>query len=193
MKRKLVYWGTGLLAATAIGLPAAVLLQRWMNSQTNGSVQNGPGVSSSQLASTPQPQSLQTPYFITSLPASFAIKQRHETPDSNGVQLSLLAVTSSQIDQQFAISVGPMPHGGIGNLGDYNLRTTQTSTYAVYALPDLPAGAAAFRTITGPAAFTVFWPHGNQYIELALSSDAGASYQPLESTLQQIITNWQWR
>lgn len=192
MKRKLTYWGVGLLAATAIATPAVILLQHWMNSQTSGTVQNGTATSAAQQTAAPAPQTLKTPYFTTSLPSSFVVKQRHETPDDNGVQLRLLAVTNSQTDQQFAVSVGSLPAGGISNLGDYNLRATQTSTYAAYTPPDLPSGAVAFRTTTGPAAFTVFWTHGDRYVELALSADGSSAYQPLETTFQQIMTNWQW-
>jgi hypothetical protein len=193
MKRKLMYWGTGVAIVAIIGIPALVLLQHWMNGPTNGSVHNGSTIGASQLATASEPQTLQTPYFTTSLPSSFGVKQRHETPDDKGVLLTLLATTSSQSDQQFAMSVGRVPAGGISSLGDYNLRAAQTGTYTSYDPPGLPTGAIAFRTTSGPAAFTVFWAHGNQYAEMALSADANTSYQPLETSFQQIMTNWQWR
>jgi hypothetical protein len=126
------------------------------------------------------------------LPAGFTVKRQVENPASNP-QLQLAANTPSITDQQFAATVGTLPMGGLKEIGDYNLRATLTATYAPFTPASLPSGAVAFRTVSGPASFTVFWPHGTHYIELALSTDGGAAQIQLDTTYAQIMANWKWQ
>jgi hypothetical protein len=134
-----------------------------------------------------------TPYFTTMLPEGFSIKRRVETPDAAQTLLQLVANSVSSQDQQFAVSYTLLPDGGVSQSGDYNLRATQTQTYTRYTPPNLPTGAVAFRTATGAAAFTVFWPHGSHYAEIAVSTGGNATLEQLQTLFSQVISNWQWQ
>jgi hypothetical protein len=191
MSKKRKIWfavlGVALLAIVTI----ALLLQHWMNTNNTGTVHVGTPTPNSPVAPT-QPLAIQTSYFTTTLPAGFSLKRQSETP-SGDPQLQLLAATPSTVDEQFSAGYSQIPSGGLTSVGDYNLRASQTSTYTPYTPKDLPAGAKAFRTVSGPPSFVVFWPHTNHYAELAVSTDNSATLDQLQTVFSQVINSWQWK
>jgi hypothetical protein len=186
-KVRLLAGGTALLLLVA----SVIALLHWMGGPNTGTVQVGtPKENVSQHET--QSVSVKTSYFTTVLPAGFVIKRQVETPASSAL-LQLVANTPSATDQQFAATVDTTPGGGIQEVGDYHLRASQTTIYTRFKLANLPTGAVAFKNSSGPAAFTVFWPHGSRYAELSLSTDGLASLDQLEATFSQVVTSWQWQ
>ena len=164
-----------------------------MSSSSDGHVHIGTPTGGTKAAEqTLRPTTLKTSYFTALLPAGFVIKRQVETPNAGSALLQMVANTAGKTDQQFAATVGIMPSEGMSGIGNYNLRESQTATYASITLPNMPTGAVAFRTVSGPAAFTVFWPHQGRYAELAFSSDGGATLEQLQSTCAQVLSQWTW-
>jgi len=194
MKRKLLRWGIALLALLVLITPGLFLLNHWMVSSAEGSIHVG--TPNAQKTATPEvvaPISITTSYFTTMLPTGFTVRRQIETPSAVPFQLQLAANTGSKTDQQFSATIGTMPVGGLTSLGDYNVRVTDTSTYAAATLPGLPAGAIAFRTVSGPAGLAIFWPHGSHYAELGFSTEGGATPAALQATYAQVLSAWNWK
>lgn len=187
-KRRTWLVALGAIALLLIGVLVPVL--HWLGGSNNGTVHVG--TSAQQVAPTETATIVKTPYFSTQLLPGFTIKRQTATPAGQMTLLQLFATTSSTTDKEFAATVGVLPADGLSGIGDYNLRATQIATYQRYTPANLPLGAVAFRTVSGPAAFTVFWPHGTWYVELAYSTDGGASLSQLESVFNQTIASWQW-
>lgn len=190
MSRKQKRWLVAGGGVVVLLIVIVFVLTHWMNSDSAGTVHVGTAPPQSSVTS--EPVSLMSPYFTTLLPTGFSIK-RHATSTNPDSLYTAFATTSSEQDKQVAITVATIPSSGLQGVGDYNLRTSQASTYQPYALPALPSEAHAFRTLSGPAAFTVFWPHGSIYIELAFSTSGGASLAQLQQAYQQVLTTWNWK
>jgi hypothetical protein len=193
VKRRLIRIGIIVSVCVVVAIPAGILLNKWMGSSSDGTVHTGTptgGTSAAKQAQTPV--DVKTSYFTTLLPAGFVIKRQAETPNAGSALLQMAANTAGETDQQFATTVGTMPSEGLSGIGDYNLRKTQTDTYTSIALPNMPTGTVAFRTVSGPAAFTLFWPYGGRYAELSFSSDGGATLEALQSTYVQVLSQWAW-
>ena len=189
MTKRKKRWIIALGSLVVVIMAGAVLLSHWLQASSTGSVRVG----------RPTPQPTQTPeslrimnrYFGTELPAGFNLK-RQAISDSPDSLLNLVATTSSSQDEQFAVTIGALPAGGLAGLSDYNLRVTKPADYTSYIVAGLPAGAVAFRTVNSPAAFTVFWPHGTEYAEIALSTDSAATLEQLNTVFEHAKSNWKW-
>jgi hypothetical protein len=190
MSRRKVGLVIGGVVLLMIAISIAVLAH-WMSGSSTGTVHIG----------TPTPNAPTTPtrslaitnsYFTTSLPAGFSLKRQNETPASDPL-LQLMAATPSTMDEQFTASYNQIPPGGITSAGDYNLRASQAGTYARFTPKDLPAGATAFQTVSGPASLVVFWPHGSHYVELSVSTDGTAGSDKLQAVFSQVMSSWQWQ
>jgi hypothetical protein len=195
MKRRLLRWGTVLAIATALIVPAGVLLNHWTNGSSTGAVHMGTPTTATQAeaAAPADPIGVTSTYFSTTLPSSFTIKRQQEFATGGPILLQLVANTASTTDQQFAVTVGTTPTDGLAGIASYHLRVTDTTTYSAYTSPTLPSGTVAFRTRSGPAALTIFWPRGDRYVELAFSSDGGTSVEPLELLYAHVLDNWKWK
>jgi hypothetical protein len=165
-------------------------VEQWLHDSDTGTVRVGTTTKSDIV--TPQPLTVTNDYFSTVLPAGFSTV-RQTTGATPAILLQFLAVSAGQPSEQFAITIGTLPSDGLKGLGDYNLRTSQPADYQPYVPPNLPAGAKAFQTVTDPVAFTVFWPHGTTYAEIALSSSSGASLEQLSAVFSQAVTTWSWK
>jgi hypothetical protein len=168
---------------------AAILLLRWMQNASVGTVHTG--VTANNTLADAQPITIKTGYFTTTLPAGFTVRRHTETPGAN-ILVQLVATTPSTTDQQFAVTLGTVPAGGLREVGDYNLRSTNTEAYAPFSFASLPEGATGFRNTAGPAAFVVFWPYQSRYVEIALTSEGVATLQQLETTFSGAISAWHW-
>lgn len=193
MKRRLARWAVPLLALAVLATVSVVAVRSWTNGSADGTVRLGAPVAQKQPAVQPSlPMTVNSRYFTTTLPAAFTVKRQTELDPSNPIQLQLVASTDSKIDQQVGITIGTVPSDGLPGLSSYHLRTTDTATYGTCNPANLPSGAVAFCTISGPAALTIFWPHGVQYAELSLSTEGAATMNALTTVYAQAITDWQW-
>jgi hypothetical protein len=191
VSRRLKVWSGIVLSCLAVVVIVVATLLHWMNGSATGAVHVG-NPQAVQASSAPAPITVNTGYFTTELPGGFTIKQQSETPRAQFL-LRLEANTSATQDEQFAATVGTMPSDGLHGIGDYNLRLSKPESYTVATVAGLPAGAAAFRTTSGPAELTVFWPHGSAYAELAFSTSGGASEGQLEALYGGVLAHWIWR
>lgn len=192
MNKRLVSWIIAVLVVAVLLATGLIAAEHWMSSSATGTVEMG-NTTSETVQPTPKPVPVQTSYFSTTLPAGFTVKRQNVTPNGTTTLLQLMATTPGTTDQQIAVTIGTLPPAGMANLGDYNLRKTQTSTYAPFTPTNLPNDAVAFHAVSGPAALTVFWPHDSRYAEIALSSDGGATLDQLQNTFTQTLKDWQWQ
>lgn len=186
-RRKKVF----LMIAITIALlvVAIVIIVHLLSGSSEGTVHVG--APSSNVSAT-QPTTLTTPLFSTTLPVGFTVKRQSYDPAADP-QLQLEANTPSATDEQVAISAGPLPAGGIKGLGDYNLRATRTDIYGPFTPAALPSSALAFRTLSSPTEFTVFWPHDTRYYEISLSTGGVASVNQLDDVFTQLMAKWHWQ
>jgi|GEM_PF-1173591 len=195
MNRRLKRFCLGVGISAVVITPPAVLLSRWMNSNSTGDVHTGsPAASTQAVAATSAapPASLTTPYFSTTLPQGYVVKrQTKATSNASSILLQVVATSPATQDQQLAITVGNLPSGGLSDLGDYNLRATQTGSYRAFAPTGMPAGAKAFQTASGAPGFTVFSMQGSHYTEVTLSTAGGATLAQLQSAYAQVMGDWQ--
>jgi hypothetical protein len=175
----------------AVALPPGIYAEHWLSGSSTGTASVGHPTGT--IAQHQEPVMVTTSLFSTLLPAGFHIKRQLETPNGNLHQLELVAYGGTNLGLQFAATVGVVPSDGLQGIGDYNLRTTQRASYSLVTPVSLPAGAHAFQSTTGPASLTVFWPHGNRYVELAFTTDSGASYSQLEAVYAEVLANWSWQ
>jgi hypothetical protein len=57
----------------------------------------------------------------------------------------------------------------------------------------MPVAAIAFRALSGPPAFVAFWPNGNLYAQIALTSDGGAALSDLSNSFMRAMHTWEWK
>jgi len=190
MSRKTKIWLVVLVVLVVVGVVMYVLLQNWMNSDNAGNVYVGqPKTNSSDK--TPDSVAIKSDYFTATLPGGFVIKRSGADPSGSSL-FQVTADTPSTTDESIAASISTTPPGGIQEVGDYHLRASQTDTYAPFTPPNLPPSAKAFKNVSGPAGFVVFWPHANHFAEISLSTDGVASLDQLQTVFSQIVASWQW-
>jgi hypothetical protein len=193
VKRKLVRWGVILATSMVVLVPTAIVLGRWMTGSSEGTVRTGIPTSQTAPPVAQEPVTIDTSFFSTTLPAGFTVKRKVDNPSATPLQLELAANTGSRTDQQFSATIGTMPPDGLSGIGDYNLRSTDTTTYAKIALPNLPSGAVAFHSISGPAALTIFWPRTTHYAEISFTTESGTSQDSLQTTYSSVMAAWSWK
>jgi hypothetical protein len=194
MSRRLKRWLAGLTGTVVVIVPAVIILTHWMGASSTGTVQLGTAANQQAPPQSPAPPlQLTTPYFVTTLPSDFTEKRRDEPAGNSAIQLELVADANGQADQQFAVTIGTLPSGGIAALGDYHLRTADRATYRPFTASYLPASAAAFQNMGSSPAISIFWPHGSSYAEVAVSTSGGANMQQLAATLSDALQAWQWK
>lgn len=185
--------GGALLLTLVVLLAGMLALWRWASRPADGTLQT-----KTPVVEQPDPfgfeaqdetVNVQNSYFSASLPAGFKVKRQTETPESPRV--FQLAATNKH--QQLAVTVATLSTSGLAGVGNYNLRVKNTTQYQPYSLEILPPAAAAFRATEGPPAFAAFWPYGDYYVEIALTSDGGATLDELVANFDQTIRTWQWR
>ena len=190
MKKFVRKWAVSILCCVVIVITALVSAWQWTRATSDGQVHIGtPKTPAAPVAVVTQPMPLSTPYFTTMLPGDFAVK-RQVTAPSDAVLLQLVATSKHQ---QFAVTIRPLLAEGLAGLGDYNLRTTQTTTYEPYRPAGLPIEATAFRSVNGPPEFTVFWPHGAVVAEISMSSDGASTLAELFTSFVRISHSWGWQ
>jgi len=192
MKHWLKRRGIPLAILLVVVIVAAVMFMRWMNGDSTGTVKVGVPTAASDVPVVQAPVDVHTAYFSTQLPGSFVIKRNVDTPDGPQFFLQLVANSSGEVNQQFAATVGPMPAAGMSDIGDYHMRTLRTDTYASFSPANLPAGAVAFRSVSGTSEATLFWPHGGRYLELSFTGGNGVTEAQLLETYQLVMSAWQW-
>ncbi|HSX15678.1 MAG TPA: hypothetical protein VLF40_02720 [Candidatus Saccharimonadales bacterium] len=166
-----------------------IILRLWAGGPSTGTVHEGKPIITAKNEAPKEPLAVDTAYFTVTLPPGFTVRRQSDTPD-RPIQLELVA---SNGHQQFAVTVGTLPSGGLEGLGDYNLRVTQTADYEPYRPAGIPIESTAFRNLTGDVGFTDFWPHGSKYAEISLTSDGAATMPELFGTFEQASHNWQWK
>jgi hypothetical protein len=172
----------------ALFLLATVLaLLQWMDTGTKGSVRIGTPVSPLPPA---QIVHVHTAYYTTVLPAGFSVKRQ---TGGTGLPQQFEANTPSQTDEQFAATIDAMPSDGFEGIASYAFRQKSPNLYEESAPTCLPAGAIAYRTISGPAELTLFWPHGKVYAAVSFSTDGVASFDQLQAVCSQTISEWVWQ
>jgi len=187
--KKTKIWGGVALACIVLVAATIIVLRLWASGPSNGTVHEGKPITTAEDTTPKVPLTVDTAYFTTTLPPGFTIRREADTP---GEPILHELVAASQ-HQQFAITVGTLPSGGLKELGDYNLRITKTTDYEPYRPAGMPVEATAFRDTNGLPAFTAFWPHAGQYTEISLSSDGAATAAELFGTFEQSTHNWQWK
>ena len=188
MSRRLKTWGICLLAAVLVIATAALLVQHWAGTSSDGTVHTGQPAATTTPAPK-EPLNIDTAYFTTHLPPGFTLKREEATPSSP----ILLQLVATNEHEQFAITVGSIPSEGLVGVGDFNLRVTKTTDYEPYRPAGMPVEATAFRATTGLPSFVAFWPHGSQYTEIALSSDGADNTPQLFDTFEIATHAWQWK
>ena len=179
------------LAVCIVAITVTVLvLRQWANRPADGTLHTGTPTAHSPTEETAtEPLSIQTDYFTTRLPAGFTIKRQETTPDKP----TRLQFVAANKHQQFAITIAALPAEGLPGVGSYNLRVTDTATYEPYRPAGIPTAATAFRALSGPPAFAAFWPNGNLYAEIALTSDGAATLSDLFNSFVQASHAWEWQ
>lgn len=195
MKRRLVRWGVPLLVAVALAAVVTATLTHWMNGSSDGTVRMGTPVAQKQATNTlpTEPVSVTSSYYTTTLPGGFTVRRQAEVANSGPTLAQFSANTNSEADQQIGITIGRLPSDGLAGVADYHLRTSDAATYAAFTPAGLPAGALAFRTVQGPAAITIFWPHDTLYAELSFSTEGQAASSALLATYNRVIGSWTWK
>lgn len=196
MNTRLKRISIGLGVSAAIVTPAAIALSHWVNGAAMGTAHTGSAAATttSPLASVTEavPNTLTTPYFSTTLPSGFAVKRQTKASDATApIQFEAVAMSAPTKDQQLAVTVGNLTSGGLQDIGDYNLRTLQTTSYRSFTTAGMPANARGFQTISGAPGFTVFSTQGSHYIEITMSTDGGATLPQLQAAYAQIMNSWQ--
>ena len=182
-------WALSIICCVVIVLTALVSAWQWTRATSDGQVHVGtPKAPAAPAAAVTQPTPLSTPYFTTMLPSGFAVKRQTVTPD----RPTLLQLVANSKHQQFAVTIRELPREGLSGLGDYSLRTTQSAQYEPYRPAGLPVDATAFRAVSGPPEFTVFWPHQAVVAEISMSSDGGATLAELFNSFVQAAHSWGW-
>jgi hypothetical protein len=185
---------TAIIAACLIGgLVLFAVLSHWMSTSSKGTVHVGSATTKAAAPAATTPLAISTLYFTTNLPGGFVAKTQTVTPSGNPILLQYMAATPSASDQQFAATIGILPSDGLDGISSYHLRASKPDTYTRATLSDLPSGAVAYTTITGASEYTVFWPHGSNYAQLAISTTGTATPTQLQSVLSQVIKNWTWK
>jgi len=189
LTKKMKIWGGVALGCIVLIVATIIILRLWAGGPSNGTVHEGKPITTAKDETPKVPLAVDTAYFTTTLPPGFTVRRETDTPNDP----ILLALVMSNGHQQFAVTVGTLPAGGLEALGDYNLRVTKTTDYEPYRPAGLPIESTAFRNLTGDIGFTDFWPHGSNYAEIALTSDGAATMPELFGTFEQSSHNWQWK
>lgn len=184
--------GGAILLAGAIACVGLLALRQWANRPADGSLHTKAPIITDDLNNfdaSAEAVSVQNEYFTVGLPAGFKVKRQTDTPKDP----TLLQLVANDKHRQLAITVATLPPEGLVGVGSYNLRVKNTAAYEPLVLEGMPPAAVAFQATEGPPAFVVFWPHGERYAEIALTSDGGATFNELSDSFLQTIQTWQWR
>lgn len=177
------------LLLTAVLVIGSLLFRQWAEQPVGGTLRTGAPTRSTAPDTPETSADIQNDYFTATLPAGFEIKRQTTQQDGSSLQ----RLVASDKRQQLAITVATLPPEGLTGAGNYNLRAKDATNYQPYNLTDMPAGATTFRSVNNPPAFVVFWPNGDRYAEIALTSDGAATLDELTASFSQIIQTWQWQ
>lgn len=131
-------------------------------------------------------QLLNTTYFVTKVPSGFRIEQSR--PPGNQTRLNVVAFSITD-GEQVAFVTDLLPSGGLTNVGDYHLRTSDTVDYAPLSSTSFPAGSVGFQSTSATAMDTVFMTHAGRYVSVTVSDGASSE---LFSLLKSTLGYWSW-
>lgn len=170
-------------------VPAIVWLSMWSSGPAETTIHiDQPQPTSA--STKPAYQPLKTTYFTTEVPSSWRI----QTPTTQNDRLQVLAFSPSGVSGaggQAGISSALMPANGFRDIGDYNLRFTDSADYTHITNDSaLPAGTEEFKSTTTTPGYTVFITHDGRYAEISLTGFE--TLDAAHSSLLYIVTHWQW-
>lgn len=183
MKRKVIILAT-IVICISIGL---VALWRWASGPVESTITANPP----QQSTANTLQQMDTEYFYTHLPTDYRVEKESKL---QGPLVRISATQQTAKGLQVGITSAVLPTGGIQEVADYHLRTTQKELYATLDLSPLPQYSKAFITTPGttPIQVTVFMEHAGHYASVTVSSYSNTKDMVIQR-LQQIIADWNWK
>jgi hypothetical protein len=133
----------------------------------------------------------QTALFSTRYPASFRVLTSNETAHGSTIGQYLLSTVSPNNSDQLGVTVGKLGTMKLQELSSVKMRTLYSDEYTLTDRSFAPEGSVVF-TKSNPYETGVFWSDGEMYVEAVVSGSA-AHRADLESALESVVTNWQWR
>lgn len=134
----------------------------------------------------PTYQPLSTNNFSTEIPSGW------QTTDNNPreTRVQIITYAPGTTPGQIAFVSDSLPSDGLAGVGDYILRTHNTTAYSRIRDPSLPEGAIVFYS-KDPTSYTAFLTHGTLYASVSVS-DLTAPDEALQ-LLAHTLTVWQWQ
>jgi len=140
-----------------------ILIYRWSSAPVTTVVMPQDNQSNQQMHS--GYQELRTRYLVTSVPASWRIRDR--STDDKTVQV--VAFGSGNPKGQVAIVSAVLPQEGLPGVSDYNLRV-KSNSYSRVSDPSLPAGSIVFAGDDQTPSYTAFLQHNDRYASITTSA-----------------------
>jgi len=167
----------------AVAIPAALWLNHWSSAPAATTIH----VAQPATAATAKPtyKLFKTPYFTTEIPASW---QPQAASTVNG-RWQQVVVAPASVSGQLGFSSALIPSDGLNGIGDYKLRTSDTTTYKVVTDAALPAGSQTFLT-AGTSDYTTFLQAQGRYAALSLTGQEATG--DAHTTLLHILATWHW-
>lgn len=168
-----------------------IAIYQWMqNPATNKGVSVIPedqNVLSSNVSLLP----FDTTFFFTNVPSYLQSKSITENPDAPTSGMYLFKHQQISLNDQLAINTGTLSGSTLNELSTIKVRQSEPSRYHQTSRPSAPEGAIVFER-QDQYEVAVFWQHNGRYASVVVggSNDRRAD---LESTLQTVLSDWQWR
>lgn len=164
-------------------------LYRWANRTTTTYHQSSTSASSGETPAAP-PQQLGSVFFTTQIPAEMTIKSRKEPGGGTSLFQMVARHQNIRFIDQLAITIGPLPTGGLSELSAVRLRQQADRGYVPTSFPSAPPRSLVF-TKQGTYEKSVFMSNGNYYASIVVGGAIDRS-EALDSLLSGVLSNWRW-
>lgn len=140
-------------------------------------------------ALSPKTTILETAYYTVVIPDAYTVRERSDE-SVGSVLSSLMATKGSQDGGQLAITVAPLPQGGLSEVADIRLRQEYPERYESATLEGVPTDARVYRSKQSNE-MSVFWPQGGRYAAIVLR-DGGGGPDQTGDQLTYMLRTWHW-
>ncbi|QQS20050.1 hypothetical protein IPL85_01160 [Candidatus Saccharibacteria bacterium] len=183
-------WLIGIAAAIVLGIGTGGFIW-WNQSAVTTVVTTDQEESRAVLGSQEKLFTWKTEHFITRAPSSLRVVSSNEVAQGMTTGQYLLGSTLLRRDDQLGVTVGTLGTMQLEELSAIKLRRLQSDVYAVSTRPFAPASALVF-TKADTYETAVYWAQGSNYAAVVVSGSS-VHKADLESTLEAVVTNWQWK
>jgi hypothetical protein len=174
----------------AVVVSAGSVAYRWLNEPavvTEVRSGNTMGVSEE----LPVNRELASPHFSTQVPSNLTLRSQQQQPTATITERYVLAAGAPE-GHQLAITIAPLPPGGLTEVPSVVLRLRNPSTYLKETASYVPEDALLFSADTDTFEQTIFMSNERKYAAVAVSGRADRSQQ-LRTLLETTIREWRWR